>query len=338
MLLENSNIQVDQALIVDEPWVSKIMAGEKIWEMRSTPNAKTGWVGLIRKGSGLIVGLMNINGSQGPLTKAQLHSHFDKHKVAPELINNDNYKWFHAWQITEVKRFDTPVRYSHPNGAVIWVNIDDAAKMDIQKQLGIPPEQFFVPNKKSAVDAQVDDELNRLFGKAASFTSGPVKEPAQESKQHLPKPVVSTLETKPVASTLEAKPLQKNSMPSIETKAQTNSLVCIMAEGKSISVVLTQGNVNNNHFYLPREGEFFPAVMWGGNNKSNEGTKAVFQFQGIEHPVETDIDGSKRILRSRGVIGAFFKLHQLNAGDEVVITRKSNFSFIVGFKKIVGVK
>lgn len=269
MLLENSNIQVDQALIVDEPWVSKIMAGEKIWEMRSTPNAKTGWVGLIRKGSGLIVGLMKINGSQGPLTKAQLHSHFDKHKVGPELINNDNYKWFHAWQITEVKRFDTPVRYSHPNGAVIWVNLDEEAKAAVQKKFGEQPTEAVALNKKAPVDKQVTAPL---------------------------------------------------------------------CEGKSISIVLTQGNINNDYLKIPREGDFFPAAIWGGNNKSNEGTKAVFQLQGIEHPVETDIDGGKRVLRSRGAIGAFFKLHRLSAGDEVVITRNSDFSFGVGFKKIAGVK
>jgi len=46
----------DRALIIDEPWISKILSGEKTLEMRSRHTKIRGRIGLIRKGSGLIVG------------------------------------------------------------------------------------------------------------------------------------------------------------------------------------------------------------------------------------------------------------------------------------------
>src|SRR5674476_1110094 len=48
------------ALIVAEPWISKILSGEKTWEMRSRATTVRGRIGLIRKGSGLIVGAVDI--------------------------------------------------------------------------------------------------------------------------------------------------------------------------------------------------------------------------------------------------------------------------------------
>jgi hypothetical protein len=41
----------EQAIIIDEPWLSKILAGNKAWEMRSRPTNIRGPIGLILKRS-----------------------------------------------------------------------------------------------------------------------------------------------------------------------------------------------------------------------------------------------------------------------------------------------
>ena len=45
-----------KALIVDEPWISAILRGEKTWEMRKTGCNLRGSIALIRKGAGHVVG------------------------------------------------------------------------------------------------------------------------------------------------------------------------------------------------------------------------------------------------------------------------------------------
>jgi ASCH domain-containing protein len=46
-----------KGLIIDEPWISLILQGEKIWEMRKTACHHRGRIALIRKGSGQVVGI-----------------------------------------------------------------------------------------------------------------------------------------------------------------------------------------------------------------------------------------------------------------------------------------
>lgn len=272
MQIENS-IFIKQALIIDQPWVNKILAGEKIWEMRTVANGKQGWVGLIEKGTGRVVGIINLNGSQGPLSKNQLKQHFEKHQVGPEIVDREDYKWFHAWSITEARRLAVPVVYKHPNGAVIWVNLDDECKDAINKQVN-----------GGDVDVIGESVLEHAL---------------------LAKPVRMTLATTTHSS-------------------QTNH---------SISTVLTAGAIKNNYFRVPYDENFFPAAIWGGANKSEKGTQATFQFEGIDFPVQTDIDISKKILRLRSAIGGFYKLHNLAAGDQVVITKTAELSYSVGFTK-----
>ena len=62
-----------KALIVDEPWISAILRGEKTWEMRKTGCNLRGSIALIRKGAGHVVGVAEVTdclpllGSRGGL-------------------------------------------------------------------------------------------------------------------------------------------------------------------------------------------------------------------------------------------------------------------------------
>lgn len=116
-----NGIEIDRGLIIDEPWISKILSGEKKWEMRSTKTNVRGFVGLIKKGSGKVVGIANLHHCGDRLSTTTLmrtkHMHCVDYKSNPDLL-----KWNTAWSLRDVKEID-PVPYQHKQGAVIWVKI-----------------------------------------------------------------------------------------------------------------------------------------------------------------------------------------------------------------------
>ncbi len=99
----------------------------------------------------------------------------------------------------------------------------------------------------------------------------------------------------------------------------------------AISITLTDGNLNNNHFYLRSHLSFFPADAVGAANAADgTGTPLTIHLAGAAEPVETDIaGGNKSFLRSRGPVGAFFRRHGLRAGDEIRVERVSEREYRV---------
>lgn len=114
---------VQSGLVIDEPWISKILAGEKVWEMRSAATRKRGRIALVKKGSGTLVGLATIKDVLGPFDEAQIGETFEFHKVPTHAIG----KWRHAWVLEDVVTLTRPIPYVHRPGAVIFVNLDAAS-------------------------------------------------------------------------------------------------------------------------------------------------------------------------------------------------------------------
>ncbi len=119
-----------KGLIIDTPHIDNILSGRKTWEMRSTATRQRGSVALIRKGSGLVVGVAELTDSKGPLNKVEMLANSSKHLIARERIENGEVsKWNHAWVMARARALARPIPYKHPSGAVIWVNLeDDVAK------------------------------------------------------------------------------------------------------------------------------------------------------------------------------------------------------------------
>ena len=111
-----------RALIVKKKWLDKIFDEGKVWEMRTTRTNIRGEIDLIESGSGLIVGKTEIIGcSDIPIVPSRYF--IPMHKVEDlELIK----KWKWAWilKANSAKRYDKPIPYKHPKGAVIWVKHD----------------------------------------------------------------------------------------------------------------------------------------------------------------------------------------------------------------------
>lgn len=118
-------MKIERGLIIDEPWISRLLAGEKTWEMRSTGTQKRGPIALIRKGSGTVVGVGSLIDCKGPLSKREMFANTDKHRIPDHMLQSGKVdKWRWAWILDEVVALDRPVPYQHPKGAVIWVRLE----------------------------------------------------------------------------------------------------------------------------------------------------------------------------------------------------------------------
>jgi hypothetical protein len=116
-----------KGLVIDQPWIGKILRGEKTWEMRSRSTSVRGEIALIAKGTGTIVGFARLIDSLTPLTPDEMRSHFSKHRIPPEMVSQAGYRWFTPWVLADVRPLERAIPYQHPYGAVTWVNLDESA-------------------------------------------------------------------------------------------------------------------------------------------------------------------------------------------------------------------
>lgn len=109
-----------RALIVRQPWIDLILDNRKTWEMRSTPTNVRGRIGLIEQGTGLIVGECHLDYVAESVDNFNLGYGHHLHQVDDFSLLE---KWKYPWVLSMAKRYDEPIPYSHPKGAVIWVKL-----------------------------------------------------------------------------------------------------------------------------------------------------------------------------------------------------------------------
>jgi hypothetical protein len=171
---------ITKALIIDEPWLSKILNGEKDWEMRSTNAKHRGLFGLIRKGSGKIYGVANLSNVSGPYSNEQLAAHLKHHHVGADMIENPDYKWRYAWELKDVRKLEKAVPYQHKSGAVTWVTLDDAAvsmlnsdSSNLLSSVEIDSASSLEVNQKaSAIDTSLEKTKIRKLSLVDETSSG----------------------------------------------------------------------------------------------------------------------------------------------------------------------
>ena len=112
------------ALMVCEPWMSLLCQGTKTWELRGSRTLKHGRIALVASGTGgWVVGGATLVGCHGPLSAAQLAAAEALHCVPGGGTAFRRYKVVWAWEFAHASRAETPLRYEHPAGAIIWVNL-----------------------------------------------------------------------------------------------------------------------------------------------------------------------------------------------------------------------
>ena len=120
-------------LLVRSPWVDMILEGRKTWEIRGSNTNIRGRIGLIRSGSGLVIGTCDLIDVEGPLSIANLRRNVSNHLVP---LNNLKvglpYQNTYAWVLRDAKVLRQPVPYNHPQGAVIWVKLAESVSREIK--------------------------------------------------------------------------------------------------------------------------------------------------------------------------------------------------------------
>ena len=133
-----SGAEMTHGLIIGERWVSKILEGEKCWEMRSTRTKRRGPIALIKKGSKTVVGVCELTDVHGPFDSPDLEKYRDKHRVPKSIYEAPDYKWRYAWELSNVRRLTSPLTYQHRSGSVIWVALDDNARRVLNTDFAVP--------------------------------------------------------------------------------------------------------------------------------------------------------------------------------------------------------
>jgi hypothetical protein len=117
--------QLDRLLVVAEPWASLLVDGDKTWELRSTSTSVRGPIGIVAKGTGTIIGAVELVDVHGPFTRTEIAPFERFHRVpASSTSSYSGPKGLYGWEVADAVRFETPVPYQRPQGAVIWVRPD----------------------------------------------------------------------------------------------------------------------------------------------------------------------------------------------------------------------
>lgn len=123
MIVTVEELGFDRALIVQEHWCDLLLSRIKLWEMRSGKTSFRGRFGLIKSGSGTICGSSFLCDCLPALRDDEYFQHSHKHQIYPP--NESALKWRYPWVLEDTTTFETPVKYKHPKGAVIWVKLNN---------------------------------------------------------------------------------------------------------------------------------------------------------------------------------------------------------------------
>lgn len=115
---------MDRGLIIKKEWLDRIFDKGKTWEMRSSLTKIRGRIKLIESGSGMIIGEATLADCFRPTNFARCACK-SKHQIEDSMLFK---RWSYAWVLEDVKRYDKPIPYKHPQGAVIWVKLKRARR------------------------------------------------------------------------------------------------------------------------------------------------------------------------------------------------------------------
>lgn len=143
-----------KALIIRDPWIDLILDGRKTWELRTSPTKVRGRIGLIRQGTGLIVGVADLVDSLPRLDADTLATSRDRHAVPPEMDTVAlEAGWLHPWVLHNARPLEHPVVAGQKSGQVIWVSLVPEIEATIHAQF--PPEASTVSNDIDPTTAEI---------------------------------------------------------------------------------------------------------------------------------------------------------------------------------------
>ncbi|MCA1054080.1 ASCH domain-containing protein [Rossellomorea aquimaris] len=116
-----------KGLLIKSPWIDLILEGKKTWEIRGSNTKTRGRIALIKSGSGMIVGEVNLTDCK-ELSLSDYQHRREFHCVDSEASTELPYKKTYAWVFEKPIIYHEPIPYTHPLGAVIWVKLPEEVK------------------------------------------------------------------------------------------------------------------------------------------------------------------------------------------------------------------
>lgn len=113
----------ERGLVIREPWIGRILSGDKKWELRGKPTHVRGEIGLIQGGSCTVVGTARVADVIGPLSKEQFQQAARNGCIGLDEAKAMDYPQTYAWVLEDVSALSSPVPYKHPRGAITWVRL-----------------------------------------------------------------------------------------------------------------------------------------------------------------------------------------------------------------------
>jgi len=108
-------------LVIKPHFANLIVDGEKSWELRGAITHKRGRVAIIASTTGTIIGEVEIiRCMEAPKSFRARHITRSHHRLTEGEYSLMN-KWRYAWVLDNAIRYDKPISYKHPQGAVTWV-------------------------------------------------------------------------------------------------------------------------------------------------------------------------------------------------------------------------
>jgi len=126
---------ITHGLLIKQYWLDKILARTKTWEIRSRATARRGPIALIQSKSGQVIGTCEVVDVVGPLTAAELNRNHRRAGFRTDGLKGPTY----AWVLRGARRLPKPVRYRHPQGAVIWVKLEPRVVRALQGSRAAAP-------------------------------------------------------------------------------------------------------------------------------------------------------------------------------------------------------
>lgn len=112
-------------LVIKPKWADLILSGRKTWEIRSRITYKRGTIAIVKSGSGLVYGTAQLVDCI-KLSSEDFAKSRHKHCIpASESNLVKHYRELYAWVLEEIQVFPEPIKYNHPQGAVVWVRLPE---------------------------------------------------------------------------------------------------------------------------------------------------------------------------------------------------------------------
>jgi len=117
---------VKRILTVKPRWASKLLGGEKTWELQKARRLdrleENDWVAIAVSKTGKVFGIVQYSHTE-EMQVHRGHEHFERHQVPPSELAEyaGKREILHAHVFKNPQVFATPVTYTRKNGAVVIV-------------------------------------------------------------------------------------------------------------------------------------------------------------------------------------------------------------------------